>query len=76
MKVKPMGTLLMMLAGWLKRHQQDVMVCLKDEDKILRERLGTRRIVLSILQPLTEAECEPGTQECKWLCSKGTGGFP
>jgi len=28
MKVKPMGMLLMMLAGWINRHQQDViMLC-------------------------------------------------
>ncbi len=26
MKVKPMGVLLMMLAGWINRHQQDVVV--------------------------------------------------
>ncbi len=25
MKVKPMGMLLMMLAGWINRHQQDVI---------------------------------------------------
>jgi len=25
MKVKPMGMLLMMLAGWVNRHQQDVI---------------------------------------------------
>jgi hypothetical protein len=26
MKVRPMGMLLMMLAGWINRHQQDVIV--------------------------------------------------
>ena len=26
MKVKPMGMLLMMLAGWINRHQQDAIV--------------------------------------------------
>jgi len=26
MKVKPMGMLLMMLAGWINRHQQDVIM--------------------------------------------------
>jgi hypothetical protein len=26
MKVKPMGTLLMMQAGWVNRHRPDVMV--------------------------------------------------
>ncbi len=46
MKAKPMGILLMMLAGWLNRHQQDVIVYLKEENKILREKLGTKRILL------------------------------
>ncbi len=26
MKAKPMGMLLLMLAGWINRHQQDVIV--------------------------------------------------
>ena len=41
MKVKPMGMLLMMLAGWISRHQQDVITYPKEENKILREKLGT-----------------------------------
>jgi hypothetical protein len=47
MEVKPMGMLLTMLAGWINRHQQDVIVYLKEENKILREKLGTKRILLS-----------------------------
>ena len=47
MKVKPMGMLLMMLAGWVNRHQQDVIEYLKEENKILREKLGTKRILLN-----------------------------
>jgi len=31
MKVKPMGMLLMTLAGWINRHQQDVIVKGKEE---------------------------------------------
>jgi len=45
MKPQPMGMLLMMLAGWLNRHQQDVIEYLKEENKILREKLGTKRIL-------------------------------
>ncbi len=41
MRVKPTGLLLMMLAGWLNRHQQDVIVYLKEENKILREKRDT-----------------------------------
>jgi hypothetical protein len=41
MKIKPMEMLLMMLAGWANRHHQDVLTYLKEENKILREKLGT-----------------------------------
>jgi hypothetical protein len=42
MKIEPMGMLLMMLAGGHNRHQQDVIAYLKEEDKVLREKLGTK----------------------------------
>jgi len=51
MNVKPMGILLMMLARWVNRYQQDVIMCLKEENKILREKLGTKRILLSTPSP-------------------------
>src|SRR5512146_2318022 len=47
MKVRPMEMLLMMLAGWINRHQQDVITYLKEENKILREKLGRKRILLN-----------------------------
>jgi len=46
-KTQPMGMLLMMLAGWLNRHEQDVIEYLKEENKILREKLGTKTILLN-----------------------------
>ncbi len=46
MKVKPMGMLLMMLAGWINRHQQDVIMYFREENRILREKLATKRILL------------------------------
>ena len=39
--------LLMMLAGWLNRHQQDLIEYLREENKILREKLGTKRVILN-----------------------------
>lgn len=56
MKVKPMGMLLMMPAGWISRHQQDVIVCLKQENTILQEKLGTKRILLSSSRRMRLAE--------------------
>ena len=39
--------LLMMLAGWINRHQQDMIEYLKEDNKILREKLGKKRILLN-----------------------------
>ncbi|PVX27043.1 MAG: hypothetical protein CW716_04340 [Candidatus Bathyarchaeum sp.] len=47
MKIKPMEMLLVMLAGWLNRHQRDVIEYLREENKILREKLGKKRILLN-----------------------------
>ena len=33
--------------GWVNRHQQDVIEFLKTENKILREKLGRKRILLN-----------------------------
>ena len=47
MKTQPWTMLLMMMAGWLNRHQQDVIEYLKEENKILREKFGKKRILLN-----------------------------
>ena len=47
MQTKPYTMLLMMLAGWINRHQQDVIEYLKEENKILREKTGKKRIFLN-----------------------------
>ena len=52
MKVQPWSMLLVMVAGWLNRHQQDVIEYLKEENKILREKIGTKRILLSDSQKI------------------------
>lgn len=39
--------LLMMVAGWLSRKQQDAIEYLKEENRVLREQLGGRRIRFS-----------------------------
>ena len=46
MKTNPYTMLLMMMAGWLNRHQQDVIEFLKEENNILQEKLGNKRILL------------------------------
>jgi len=39
--------LLMMMAGWINRHQQDVIEFLMEENKILKEKIGKKRILLN-----------------------------
>jgi hypothetical protein len=52
MQTRPWTMLLMMMAGWLNRHQQDVIEYLREENKILREKRGTKRgILLPYLWP-------------------------
>ena len=47
MMTKPMSMLLMMLAGWINRRQQEAIEYLREENKILREKLGPKRILLN-----------------------------
>jgi hypothetical protein len=43
---KLMGVFPVILAGWMNRHQQGAIEYLKEENKILREKLGKKMIVL------------------------------
>jgi hypothetical protein len=42
--IQPLHFLLMMFAGWVNRHQLDVVEYLKEENRMLKERMGGRRI--------------------------------
>src|SRR5215510_12347884 len=39
--------LIVMLAGWINRHKQEVITCLQEEDCILKAQLGRRWMPLS-----------------------------
>ena len=43
MKIKPMAILLTMLAGWMNRQQMDIIEYLTEENRMLREKLGTNQ---------------------------------
>ena len=45
--LKPWQLLLLILAGWINRHQQDAIEYLMTENQVLREKLGKRRILLN-----------------------------
>ena len=40
----PFGLLLISLAGWLNQQQQDVIDCLQEENRVLREQLEGKRL--------------------------------
>ena len=42
--------LIVILAGWINRSQQDVIEYLQAENQVLREQLGTRRLRLTDAQ--------------------------
>ena len=45
--LKPWQLLLLILVGWINRHQQDAIEYLLTENQVLREKLGKRRILLN-----------------------------
>jgi len=48
--LQPWQILLLILGGWINKHQQDVIDYLLAENRILREKLGKRRILLTDAQ--------------------------
>jgi len=41
---QPLHLLLIIFAGWINRHQLDVIEYLQEENRLLKDRLGGRRI--------------------------------
>ena len=44
MSIAPLQCLLLMLAGWVNRHQREIVEYLREENRVLREQLGWRRV--------------------------------
>ena len=47
MTFKPFHFFAVVLAGWLNREQQDVIAYLREENRVLREKFGNKRIRLN-----------------------------
>jgi putative transposase len=47
MTFTPWRFFMVALAGWMNRQQQEVLEYLREENRILREKLGHKRIILS-----------------------------
>ena len=50
MTFKPLTFFAVALAGWMNRQQQDAIEYLRTENRILREKLGHKRIILNVAQ--------------------------
>jgi hypothetical protein len=44
MSVAPLQFLLLVFAGWVNRRQVEILEYLREENRILREQLGSRRL--------------------------------
>ena len=45
--LKPWQLFLLILAGWINRHQQEVIEYLEAENRVIREKFGKKRILLN-----------------------------
>jgi transposase InsO family protein len=50
MTFKPWTFFAVALAGWMNRQQQEVIEFLREENRVLREKLGHKRIILNVAQ--------------------------
>jgi len=63
-KYLPIHLLLWMFAGWINRHQLDVIESLQEQNRVLKERLGDRRL------RFTDAERRPLARKAHLLGRK------
>ena len=61
---KPWTFITVAIAGWMNRQQQDAIEYLRTENRILREKLGHKRLILNEAQNrrLETAETNPGSR--------------
>ena len=45
--LQPWQLLVLILAGWISRQQQDAIECLPTENQVLGEKLGKKRVLLN-----------------------------
>ena len=46
-RLDPLSFLIVSLSGWMNQHQQDVIDYLMEENRVLREQMGNRRMRFS-----------------------------
>jgi hypothetical protein len=71
----PFRFLLTSLAGWMNQHQVQAIDYLREENRVLREQLGSRRLRLTDDQRRRLAVKAKGLgrqMDCEWSKSEGT----
>jgi len=58
--IDPFSFLVTTLAGWMNQRQQNVIEYLREENRVLREQLGDRRLRLNDDQRRRLAVCAQG----------------
>src|SRR4030095_3100864 len=69
--------LIAMIAGWLQRHQQQVIAYLQEENRVLKAQLGDRRLRLTDtdrrrLAALAHPLCRPRLKEMATIATPDT----
>ena len=67
----PWQFIVVAIAGWMNRQQQDVIAFLRMENRILREKLGHKRIILNDSQKRRLATAAAKLPR-ELLCQSGT----
>ena len=55
--------LVVTLAGWVNRFQQDAIEYLKEENRVLREHVGGRRLLFTDEQPASSCSEGEGVEQ-------------
>ena len=65
--LQPVQMLLLMFAGWVNRHQLDVIEYLQEENRVLKERMGGRRLRFTDAERRRLARKAQVAASVKWL---------
>jgi hypothetical protein len=69
MSVAPLQFLLLVFAGWVNRHQAEVVAYLQEENRVLREQLGGRRLRFTDAQRRRLATKAAPSAAARWTSS-------
>jgi hypothetical protein len=66
MSVVALQFLLLVFAGWMNRHQAEVVAYLQEENRVLREQLGGRRLRFTDAQRRSSPRRAASAADVRW----------